>query len=119
MKEKNYEDNYLSHSIDITKRRKNRKLEIIVEENNSISHDINKEDMSGLKTQENKYNNYNRFKHPDNSENKDNFERRKKNNDWNGKKRQISKYSQSLDNSDEEESEEKEFYKIEDNSDKN
>ena len=118
MKEKNYEDNYLSHSIDITKRRKNRKLEIIVEENNSISHDINKEDMSGLKTQENKYNNYNRFKHPDSSENKDNFERRKKNNDWNGKKRQISKYSQSLDNSDEEESEEKEFYKIEDNSDK-
>jgi len=118
MKEKKYDENYLSHSIDVTKRRKNRKLEIIVEENNSISHDINNADMPGLKTQENKYNNYNRLKHSDNLENKDNFDRKRKNNDWIGKKRQISNYSQNFENSDEEESEEKEFYKIEDNSDK-
>ena len=118
MKEKKYEENYLSHSIDMTKRRKNRKLEIIVEENNSISHDINNADMPGIKTQENKYNNYNRLKHSDSTENKDNFGKRRKNNDWIGKKRQISNYTQNYDNFDEEESEEKEFYKIEDNSDK-
>ena len=119
MKEKNNEDNYLSHSTDITKRRKNRKLEIIVEENSSINHDNYNPELSETKTQENKYNNHYRLKHADdNSEKKDNLERRKKNNDWNSKKRQISNYNENLDNSDQEESEEKDFYKIEENIDK-
>ena len=118
MNEKKYEDNYLSRSIDIIKRRKNKKLEIIVEENNSINHDMSNPDYSGIKTQENKYNNYYRLKHSDILENKDKLERIRANNARIGKKLQASNYSQSLNNSDQEDSEDKEFYKIEENSDK-
>ena len=115
MREKGYKDNYLSHSIDNTKRRQNKKLEIIIEENNSINHDINNPDMSESKTQENKYNNYSTLQPSDSSEKKKNLERRKKINE---KMRQILKYRQNLDNSDQEDSEEKQFYKNEENSDK-
>ena len=115
MREKGYKDNYLSHSIDNTKRRQNKKLEIIIEENNSINHDINNPDMSETKTQENKYNNYSTLQPSDSSEKNKNLERRKKINE---KMKQIMKYRQNLDNSDQEDSEEKQFYKNEENSDK-
>ena len=52
-----YRDNYSSHSIDIVRRRPNKKLEIIIEESNSFNHDINNPDASESKTQANFYNN--------------------------------------------------------------
>ena len=115
MREKGYKDNYLSHSIDNPKRRQNKKLEIIIEENNSINHDINNPDMSETKTQENKYNNYSRLQPSDSSEKNKNLERRKRINE---KMKQIWSYRQNLGNSDKEDSEEIQFYKKEENSDK-
>ena len=47
-----YRDNFSSHSIDVIKRRPNKNLEIILEENNSYNHDNNAE-ISESKTQEN------------------------------------------------------------------
>ena len=46
-----FRDNYSSHSIDVIRRRPNKKLEIIIEENNSFTHDINNQDNSESKTQ--------------------------------------------------------------------
>ena len=54
-----FRDNYSSHSIDVIRRRPNKKLEIIIEENNSFTHDINNQDNSESKTQANFYNNKN------------------------------------------------------------
>ena len=50
-----FRDNYSSHSIDVIRRRPNKNLEIILEENNSINHDNNNPEMSESKTQDNFY----------------------------------------------------------------
>ena len=39
--EDDFRDNYSSHSIDVVRRRPNKRLEIIVEENNSHNNSLN------------------------------------------------------------------------------
>ena len=56
--EEDLKDNYSSHSIDFVQRRPNQNLEIIEEENNSINHDLNKQEIIESKTQANFYYNY-------------------------------------------------------------
>ena len=54
-------ENYSSHSIDAIQRRPNKKLEIIIEENNSFNQDINNQEMPESKTQANFYSQNNLF----------------------------------------------------------
>ena len=56
-----YRDNYSSHSIDAVRRKPNKGLEIIIEENNSFNHDLNNQEGSESKTQINFYNNNNQL----------------------------------------------------------
>ena len=53
-----FKDNHSSHSIDIVRRKPNKKLEIIIEENHSFHNDLNNPELSESKTQSNiKYTN--------------------------------------------------------------
>ena len=56
--EEDFKDNYSSHSIDFIQRRPNQNLEIIEEENNSMNHDLNNQEIAESKTQANFYYNY-------------------------------------------------------------
>ena len=56
--EEDFKDNYSSHSIDFIQRRPNQNLEIIEEENNSMNHDLNNQEITESKTQANFYYNY-------------------------------------------------------------
>ena len=56
--EEDLKDNYSSHSIDFIQRRPNQNLEIIEEENNSMNHDLNNQEIAESKTQANFYYNY-------------------------------------------------------------
>ena len=56
--EEDNKDNYSSHSIDFIQRRPNQNLEIIEEENNSMNHDLNNQEIAESKTQANFYYNY-------------------------------------------------------------
>ena len=56
--EEDFKDNYSSHSIDFIQRRPNQNLEVIEEENNSMNHDLNNQEISESKTQANFYYNY-------------------------------------------------------------
>ena len=50
---KDNKDNHSSHSIDVIRRKPNKKLEIIIEENNSFHNDLNNPELSESKTQSN------------------------------------------------------------------
>ena len=97
---------------DYHQRNQYKKLEIIFEENNSMTNDLNNPDISGARTQRNFYKNYN----PLQDDRKGKMRSKNKSNE---KLRNIN-YNQDYNNNEqeqeqeqEEESEDKEFHKIE------
>ena len=103
-------ENYSSHSIDAIQRRPNKKLEIIIEENNSFNQDINNQEMPESKTQANFYSQNNLFDGSKRRRRYNSSEKRKRSEILHEKVKQILEYKNKFntfdpdDDSDEKES---------------
>ena len=90
-----YRDNFSSHSIDVIKRRPNKNLEIILEENNSYNHDNNAE-ISESKTQENFFINNSPLHETSSGKRYNSSEKRRRNERLHKKVKQILDYRAKL-----------------------
>ena len=116
MKDDFKDNNYSSHSIDIIQRRPNKKLEVILEENNSFNNDLNYQDMSESKTQANFYSKYSPLDSGSSEKKFNSSEKKKRNAKLHEKVKEIIEYRTNLNNLfSEEEYEEKELKKEEEN----
>ena len=93
-----FKDNHSSHSIDIVRRRPNKKLEIIVEENNSFNNDNNNPDISQSKTPANYYNLDTPLQRGGSGKRFNSSEKRKRSEILHEKVKQILNYRESLNN---------------------
>ena len=92
-----HKDKNSSHSIDIIQRKPNKKLEVILEENNSINNDLNYQDMNESKTQVNFYNKNNPLGNGSSGKKLNSSEKKKRNAKIHQKIKEILEYKANLD----------------------